>query len=179
MSIEMHRPLKRTEHIFSIVGNGILRFSLVLLLFWFGLFKFTATEATGIRPLISSSPLMSWMYHFGSFQEVSNLIGIIEIACAVLIAIGWFSPLWSAIGSIGGVITFTLTLSFLWSTPGTFDKVPGFFLPVPSFLGSFLLKDLALLAASFATAAEALRAYRNRYYAVAGQHVVAARAASL
>ena len=179
MSIEVQRPLRRTQLIFASVGNALLRFSLVLFLLWFGLFKFTPTQAAGIRPLLSSSPLMSWMYRVWSIQGVSDIIGIIEIACAVLIASRWLSPLLSTIGSIGSVITFTLTLSFLWSTPRTLDHIPGFFLPVPSFLGSFLLKDLTLLAASFTTAAESLSAYRNRPHTVGSQHALQARAAGL
>ena len=86
-------------------------------------------------------------------QAVSNLIGAIEIAVAALIALRPFSAKLSFIGSIGAVITFLLTVSFLFSTPGAFHFSRGF--PVLGDAGQFLIKDLVLLGASIWTAAEA------------------------
>jgi len=43
-------------------GALILRYGLVLLLLWFGVFKFTPTEAQAIQPLVANSPLLSWLY---------------------------------------------------------------------------------------------------------------------
>jgi uncharacterized membrane protein YkgB len=72
----------------------------------------------------------------------------VEIVVAVLIAARL-----SFIGSIGGVITFVLTASFLFSTPGAFQFLHGF--PWLGNAGQFLIKDLVLLGASIWTAAEA------------------------
>ena len=154
--------LSHGERHFASVGMGLLRFTLVLLLLWFGLLKFTAAEAGGVQPLIAASPLIAWMYHVLSVQGVSDVIGVIEIGCALLIASRRFSPFLSAAGSLGAIFTFLVTLSFLFTTPGAFQHVPGVVLPFPSLVGSFLVKDLALLAASFSTAAEALAARRLR-----------------
>jgi uncharacterized membrane protein YkgB len=72
---------------------------------------------------------------------------------------------WSArvclLGSLGAVGTFLVTLSFLFSTPGIWVDVPGFLLPVPNELGAFVLKDVFLLGAALASAAEALAAWRR------------------
>jgi hypothetical protein len=64
------------------------------------------------------SPFMFWLYHVLSAQAVSNLIGIIEVSVAILIALGPFSALLSLVGSLGAILTFLLTISFLLSTLG-------------------------------------------------------------
>ena len=43
------------------IGALLLRYGLVLVLGWIGAMKFTVYEAEGIKPLIETSPLMSWM----------------------------------------------------------------------------------------------------------------------
>ena len=52
---------------------------------------------------------------------------------------------------------FLVTLSFLVSTPGVWQAMPGFPLPVPDATGAFPLKDVFLLGAAPSIAAEALR----------------------
>src|SRR6266478_843143 len=84
---------------------------------------------------------------------VSNVIGAIEIVIAALMALRPLSPKASLVGSLGGVVTFLLTVSFLLSTPGAAQLKYGF--PVLGDAGQFLIKDLVLLGASFWTAAEA------------------------
>lgn len=135
------------------VGVHISRYGLVVTLLLIGVLKFTAGEAQGIQPLVANSPLMSWLYHIFSVQGVSNLIGTIEIFVAALIALRPFSARLSFAGSIGAVITFLLTVSFLFSTPGAFQFSHGF--PLLGDAGQFLIKDLVLLGAAVWTAAEA------------------------
>ena len=135
------------------VGMHASRYGLVLTLLLIGALKFTADEAHGIQPLVASSPLMFWLYKVFSLQAVSNLIGAIEIAVAVLIALRPFSARLSFIGSIGATITFVVTVSFLFSTPGAFQFSHG--VPLLGDAGQFLIKDLVLLGASIWTAAEA------------------------
>jgi len=134
-------------------GVSISRYGLVVVLLLIGALKFTAGEAAGIQPLVAHSPLMSWMYGLLSVQGVSNVIGAIEIAIAALIALRPLSPKASLVGSLGAVVTFLLTVSFLLSTPGAAQLRYGF--PVLGDTGQFLIKDLVLLGASFWTAAEA------------------------
>jgi uncharacterized membrane protein YkgB len=142
------------------VGANVIRYSLVIILLWVGALKFTAYEAEGIQGLIANSPLMSWMYSVMSVRGASMLIGTIEILCGLLIATRPFAPKLSAIGSIGAIITFLTTLTFLFTTPGVWQ--PGYGFPFPSPMpGQFIAKDLALLGIAIWSAGEALRAARR------------------
>ncbi|HWE24595.1 MAG TPA: DUF417 family protein, partial [Myxococcales bacterium] len=104
----------------------------------------------------------SWMYSVAGVQGVSNVIGTLEIAIALLIAARPFSPALSAAGSLGAIVMFATTLSFLFTTPGVFVSVPGFPVAVPNETGAFLVKDVFLLGAALWSAAEALYAVRRR-----------------
>ncbi len=142
------------------VGAGIIRYGLVIILLWVGALKFTAYEAEGIQGLVANSPLFSWMYSVMSVRGASMLIGTIEIILGVLIATRPVAPKISAIGSIGAIIMFLLTLTFVLTTPGVWQ--PGYGFPFPSPMpGQFLAKDIMLLGASIWTAGEALRAARR------------------
>jgi len=139
------------------VGIHVSRYGLVITLLLIGVLKFTGGEAQGIEPFVANSPLMFWLYRILSLQGVSNLIGVIEIVVALLIALRAVSARLSFIGSIGGIITFVLTVSFLLSTPGAMQFSHGF--PLLGDAGQFLIKDLVLLGASMWTAAEARKAF--------------------
>ena len=132
------------------IGRHVLRYGLVLVFLLFGATKFTAAEAMAIKPLVSNSPLMGWLYGVLSDQGASALIGTIEIATAILIAARPLSARASALGSALAVGTFLTTLSFLFTTPGA--------LAATHPAHGFLLKDVVLLAAAIATGTEALRA---------------------
>ena len=83
-------------------------------------------EAAGIEPLVRHSPLLSWLYPLTSVKGASEVIGVIELLVAALIAARRFSPRAAAAGSIGAVAVFVATLTFLVSTPGIWVMVPGF-----------------------------------------------------
>lgn len=138
-------------------GEVVLRYGLVLVIFWIGCLKFTAYEAQGVHDHASNSPLMSWGYQFLDVRNFSRALGTVEIALALLIAARPFSPKASAIGSLGAIIMFLTTLSFLLTTPGVWQPGYGF----PSLSGSpgqFLAKDVVLLGAAIWSAGEALLA---------------------
>jgi uncharacterized membrane protein YkgB len=137
-------------------GITLLRFSLVFILVYFGLFKFTPTEARAIQPLVEHSPLMSWMYSILSVDAVSRVIGLTELSIAGLILARPWSRSLSAIGSLAAIGMFLITLSFLVTTPGMWEWVDGY--PAPGVAAAFLLKDIFLLGAAVATAGEALQA---------------------
>jgi uncharacterized membrane protein YkgB len=137
------------RHLTSI-GTGILRYGLVFLLVVIGSWKFFAFEARGIHPLVGHSPFLSWMYHVLSVQGVSNVFGLVEIAIGIVIALRPLSAKASAAGSLGGILIFLTTLSFLFTTPGAL--APG------SEVGAFLMKDVILLGAAVYTAGEAVLA---------------------
>ncbi|HEX6503051.1 MAG TPA: DUF417 family protein [Terriglobales bacterium] len=139
------------------LGAHISRYSLVLILSWIGIQKFTLAEAEGIRPLITHSPFMSWMYSVLSVRAVSDVIGMVEISVAVLMALRPVSPKASFLGSVGAIITFLITVSFLFTTPGVLDH--SHVVPLLGDLGGFLIKDLTLLGVAVWTAAEARGVY--------------------
>jgi reactive chlorine resistance protein C len=145
--------LTRIQPKLEATGLQISRYGLVVVFLLIGVLKSTSQEAAGIQPLVAHSPLMSWMYAVLSVQGVSNAIGAIEIAIAALIALRSVSPKASFVGSLGGAITFLLTMTFLFSTPGAAELKYGF--PFLGGTGQFLIKDLVLLGASLWTAAEA------------------------
>lgn len=161
---EERRNVDRTEH-FDITlehaGQLVFRYGLALIFIWIGLLKFTAYEAKNIEPLVMNSPIWSWAYQSLGLRGLSNLIGVIEILIGVLIATRAFAPKLSAIGSMGAILTFIITLSFMLTTPGVWE--PGYGFPSLSALpGQFLAKDLVLLGVSIWTTGEALRAARMR-----------------
>ena len=136
------------------LGEFLIRYGLVLVLVWIGAMKFTAYEAAGIKTLVETSPLMSWMYKVFSLQATSNIIGIAEITAATLIAIRPLSAQLSAVGSVLAVFTFLATLTFLFSLPGWEKSLGGF--PALSGSGGFLLKDTVLLGAALFTLGDSL-----------------------
>jgi len=142
-----------------VAAGVVLRYGLVLIILWFGAFKFTAAEAQAIQPLLAHSPLLSWLYLLTDVQGASRLIGGAEIVVALLIALRPVAPRLSALGSLGAIAMFATTLSFLATTPGVWVRVEG--LVVPSDIGAFLLKDVFLLGAALWTAAEALAGARR------------------
>lgn len=148
-----YRPA-RAQVMLEVLGLSISRYGLAIVLLLIGSLKFTTGEAAGIQPLVAHSPLLSWAYAILSVQGVSSVIGVIEIAIAVLLVLRPVSAKASFIGSLGCILTFLLTTSFLFSTPGAIQWSHG--LPALGDAGQFLIKDVVLLGASFWTAAEAL-----------------------
>jgi reactive chlorine resistance protein C len=142
------------------VGAAILRYGLVVVVGWIGAMKFTAYEAAGIQPLVANSPFLGWLYHLVSVRAFSSLLGTVEIAIAVLIALRPLSARVAAVGSGMAVMMFLTTLSFLFSTPGWEPSLGGF--PALSVVpGQFLLKDVVLLGAAVWSLGEALAAIRT------------------
>jgi len=139
------------------LGTILLRYGLVVILLWVGLLKFTTYEAEAIQVFVENSPLLSWLYDVVSVRTFSTLLGIFEIVLALMIAARPFAPKVSAVGSLGALVLFLVTLTLVFSTPGAWQPDYGFpyLSPDP---GQFLAKDVALAAIALWTAGEALRA---------------------
>ncbi len=147
-------------------GAVVLRAGLVLVLWWIGSLKFAAYEAEGVYNHAFNSPLLSWAYAFLSVRGFSAVLGVIEITLGAMIASRPFVPAISAVGSLGAVLMFLTTLSFLLTTPGVWQQGYGF--PALSGApGQFLLKDVVLLGAALWSAGEAWAA-RTREHAIDG-----------
>ncbi|WP_153394375.1 DUF417 family protein [Chryseobacterium vaccae] len=121
-------------------GYYISLFGASLILLWIGIFKFTPTEAAAIKPLVENHFLSFFVYDIMSVQAVSNTIGIIEIIIALLLIFSVKFALLRKYAGIGMTVTFLITLSYLFTTPGIWKTVDG--VPVTDF---FILKDLVLL----------------------------------
>jgi len=159
-ALDRQLTTERLSAILLYSGAIILRYGLLLLILWFGVFKFTPTEAQSIQPLVANSPLLSWLYAVTGVHGVSRVIGVAEIVIALMIAARPFSARVSAAGSVGAVAMFVTTLSFLATTPGSWAVVDG--LLVPAGAGGFVIKDLLLLGAAVWTAGEATMAAVKR-----------------
>lgn len=140
----------------DVAAGGLLRYGLVLLILWIGVFKFTPTEAKAIEPLLANSPLLSWLLTVAGVEGASKIIGSSEIVIAMLLAVRPVLPRLSLAGSVGAIGMFLMTLSFLVTTPDSWKVVDGLLVPVGG--GFFILKDLVFLGAACWTAADALRA---------------------
>jgi uncharacterized membrane protein YkgB len=123
---------------------GILRWVMVLIFISFGIQKFTPESAQGIALYISNSPFVSWLSVFGIRGE-AYLLGIIELTTAAILAAGAFIPILSALGSLMGIGTFTITWSFFFSTPGAVKWSLSTDPMAWNLTGEFLYKDIVLL----------------------------------
>ena len=143
-------------------GRELARYGLVVVVVWIGFMKFTAYEAEGIRTFVANSPLLSWAYGPLSVQGFSAVLGVVEVAIALLIAARPLSPRASALGSALAVGMFLTTLSFLVTTPGVWESSAGGFPVLSASPGQALIKDLALLGISLWAFGEALKASEQR-----------------
>jgi len=130
---ESKNQLTRTGYYISLFGAA-------LILLWIGIFKFTPTEASAIKPLVENHFLTFFVYKIMSVQAVSNLIGAIEIIIALLLIFSAKFAVLKKYAGIGMIVTFLVILSYLFTTPGIWKIVDG--VPVTDF---FILKDLMLL----------------------------------
>jgi uncharacterized membrane protein YkgB len=147
------------------VGVHLIRYGLVLVVAWIGAMKFTAYEANGIQPLVAN-----WVYHVLSIQAFSNVLGVVELAIALTIALRPLSAAVAAVGSGAAVVMFLTTLSFLVSTPGWEPSLGGF--PALSVApGQFLLKDVVLLGAALWSLGEALQGIERGRQSSATAHI--------
>lgn len=129
------------------VGLVLLRLSIVVVLAWVGLMKFTAYEAHAIYGLVSSSPLTSWLYGLMSTQATATLIGTIELITGLFLVLGWWVKFFDILGSAMAIIIFAINSSFLFTVPG-WEAALGGFPALSAAPGQLLLKDTVLLSAS-------------------------------
>ena len=129
------------------IGQEALRWSLVVVFLLFGTAKFALYEAEGVAKIAENYWLFGWLYPLGGVRFASGVIGTLELAAGLLLALGSRWNLASLLGSAMGVCTFLVTLSFMIGAPAAFEKGYGF--PFLGGTGQFLMKDLVLLAGCF------------------------------
>ena len=136
---------------FNVAENGggsyrplaILRWVMVIIFVSFGMQKFTLQSAQGIAQFISNSPFISWLSIFGLRGE-AYVLGVAEFVIAALLMAGAFSPVLSAIGSFMGMVTFAITWSFFFTTPGVVTWSWSTDPMAWNLTGEFIFKDIVL-----------------------------------
>jgi uncharacterized membrane protein YkgB len=174
------------------LGMAALRFGLIVVLLWIGALKFASYEADSIVPLVANSPALRVLYRFPSpayrqymnregelvpahrawhqsnrTYPVSSGLGVTIVILGILLACHPISPGSATVGSLLVVLMSCTTLSFLVTTPEAWvpalgDAAHGF--PFLSGVGRLILKDIIMLGAGVATAADSARAYVRRHY---------------
>ena len=123
---------------------AILRWVMVVIFVSFGMQKFTAQSAQGIAQFITNSPFISWLSVLGLRGE-AYFLGVAEFVIAALLVAGAFNPLLSALGSFLGMVTFAVTWSFFFTTPGVVTWSLSADPMAWNLTGEFLFKDIVLL----------------------------------
>jgi uncharacterized membrane protein YkgB len=137
-------------------GLLIARAGLVTTLLWVGALKFTDYEVQNAEVLVTASPLTSRLRKKLGARKLGWLVGVTQLSLGTLIAAKPVAPRASAAGSLGAFGLFLGTLSFLVTTPESWEEGRG--MPRLSMLGEALLKDIVFTGAALLTAAESLRA---------------------
>jgi uncharacterized membrane protein YkgB len=117
---------------------------MVIIFISFGMQKFTLQSAQGIVQFIINSPFISWLSVFGLRGE-AYFLGVAEFVIAALLAAGSFNPILSALGSLMGMVTFAITWSFFFTTPGVVTWSLSTDPMAWNLTGEFLFKDIVLL----------------------------------
>lgn len=150
------------DHPLAAAGRLLIRYSLVVVLLWVGGLKFTPYEAGAIQPFVENSPLISWVYGILSVAAFAAVLGVAEILAGLAIAGHPFAPGVAAAGSALAVVLFSVTLTFLLTTPGVWESSAGGFPVLSALPGQFLAKDALFLAASIWCLGDSLAALRGR-----------------
>ena len=135
-------------------GRAVALLGVVLPLLLIGLLKFTQYEIDALKPLISGTPWLAWLYPVFGEAGASYLLGTVELFTAALLLA---SPLFPRAALAGGALaagTFAVTVSTMFALPIWEASLGGF--PYVNALGQFLIKDVALLGVSLYIFAESL-----------------------
>jgi reactive chlorine resistance protein C len=136
------------------IGRGIGLAGVILPLALIGLVKFTQFEVEALRPLITATPWLAWLYAVFGEGGAAALLGVVEIATAALLVLSIWSPRAGIVGGALAALTFATTVSIMLAVPIWEEGAGGF--PWINATGQFLLKDVALLGISLAVFGESL-----------------------
>ncbi|MFF7710209.1 DUF417 family protein [Pseudomonas sp. NPDC007930] len=147
-----HTPCPRQQALDAWVGRHsgarAMRAVLVLIFLGFGYTKWFDYEVQALVPLIANSPLLSWMYALWGHAGGSYALGVAEWGIAALLLLGLVWPVVGVVGAAGSMLTYSVTLSLILTTPGGWEASAGGF-PAMGDSTGFLLKDAVLLVGSW------------------------------
>ena len=135
------------------LGRGLALAGVVAPLLLIGGMKFTAVEIAALQPLISGTPWLAWLYPALGEAGASYVLGVVEIAAALLLLAAPLSPSAGIAGGALAALTFAVTCSLMLALP-IWEPALGF--PALGPLGQFLVKDVALLGIALVVLAESL-----------------------
>ncbi|RWM81639.1 MAG: DUF417 family protein [Mesorhizobium sp.] len=134
-------------------GRILALTGVIMPLLMIGGMKFTAVEIEALRPLIGGTPWLAWMYPVFGEAGASYVLGVVEIATALLlIASPWSARAGVAGGALAALI-FLVTCSIMVALP-IWEPALGF--PALGPAGQFLIKDIALLGIALVILGESL-----------------------
>jgi uncharacterized membrane protein YkgB len=134
-------------------GRIVAWAGVVLPLLMIGGMKFTQVEIEGLKPLISGTPWLAWMYPVFGEAAASYLLGVVEMATGVLLLlVPWSARAGVAAGALA-TLTFLVTCSIMLALP-IWEPTLGF--PALGPAGQFLIKDVALLGIALVILGESL-----------------------
>jgi len=127
---------------------NLIRAAMVIIFVFFGYQKWWAYEAERLIPYISNGPLIFWLYPAFGVRGGSWFLGSCEWTFGTLLYLGFWNKRLGILGALGSCATFIGTVTIIPFMPDGWDASAGGF---PAMTGNvpFLMKDVALLAASF------------------------------
>lgn len=140
-------------------GRTIALAGVILPLAMIGVLKVTPIEVEALKPLIGGTPWLAWLYPVLGEASTSYLLGTVELITAALLIASPWSARAGVIGGALGSLTFATTVSIMFALP-IWEPASGGF-PWLNPVGSFLIKDVALLGVSLALLGESLARLRG------------------
>jgi len=127
---------------------NLIRAAMVIIFLFFGYQKWWAYETQRLIPYISNGPLIFWLYPVFGVRGASWFLGSCEWTFGTLLFLGFWNKKLGILGALGSCATFVGTVTIIPFMPDGWDASAGGF---PAMTGNvpFLMKDVALLAASF------------------------------
>jgi uncharacterized membrane protein YkgB len=142
------QPLAKSSLLKGNIDFHLIRASMVIIFLLFGYQKWFEYEAQVLVPYISNGPLIWWLYPAFGIRGGSWFLGVVEWLICLLLFLGFWNRPAGILGALGSCVTFVGTVTIIPFMPNGWDEVAGGF---PAMTGNvpFLMKDVALLAASF------------------------------
>ncbi|RUV29451.1 DUF417 family protein [Mesorhizobium sp. M5C.F.Ca.IN.020.32.2.1] len=137
----------------SKAGRILALIGVILPLLMIGGMKFTAVEIEALRPLIGGTPWLAWMYPVFGEAGASYVLGVVEIATALLLIA---SPWSTRAGVAGGALAALIFLVPCSIMVALLIWEPALGFPALGPAGQFLIKDIALLGISLVILGESL-----------------------